>query len=72
MSDMFIVGLNCAKPIPRLILNSEMISDLVMNTDCDYLQKGEYVRRPKGTRFHDKYTIEPIKFGGDSLMVCEP
>jgi len=29
----------------------------------------EYVKRPKGTRFHDKYTTKSMKFGGGSVMV---
>ena len=34
-----------------------------------FSRKREYVRRPKGLRFEDRYTTKTVKFGGQSLMV---
>ena len=66
MSDMFVVVLIGVKPFPSLW------NDVIVSDECwltVFGRRKEYVRRPKGTIFHDKYTTKTMKFGGGSMMV---
>ena len=50
-------------------------NDVIFSDKCWlklFRRRWAYVRRPKGTRFHDKYTTKSMKFGEGSVMVLGP
>ena len=53
-------------------IDSSLWNDVIFSDECRlelFGRRMEYVRRPRGTRFHDKYTTKSVKFGSGSVMV---
>ena len=53
-------------------LQPEFWKDVIFSDESRleiYSRRREYVRRPQGTRYEDKYTMKTVKLGGKSLMV---
>ena len=52
-------------------LQLEFWKDVIFSDESSlelYSRRREYIRRPQGTQYEDKYTMKTVKFEGKSLM----